>query len=260
MCNLYHMSPKGEAELYIGRSALFPDFESKNVGPFDLGLFLKSDGSGGLAAVKGQWGMIRPGQPGRIEYKERPAKRPGAPPVKVPMLKNNARSETVHSSPAFRDAWRNRQRCLIPASWLQEPNWETGKCIWWQLSRSDRLPWMIAGIYAEWVDPESGEVIPNYAMLTFNVNSHPLLSRLHKPEKDLKTGQVLPFEQQDKRGEAHIALPDFDTWLHGDEATARGLLVPPTVEMFDLRVTHQTEVILARMATASGLAQPAARK
>lgn len=193
---------------------MFFDYEARHVGPFETGPFRKSDGSGGLAPVMGQWGMIRKGQGGRIEYKERPARKLGTPPIKLPLLKNNARLETVHSSPAIRDAWRTGRRCLIPSSWLQEPNWETGKCIWWHLARADQLPWMIAGIYAEWADPESGELTPNYAMLTLNVNAHPLLSRLHKPEKDLKTGEMLPFVRQDKRGEAHIGTADFGAWLH----------------------------------------------
>lgn len=251
MCNLYHMSPKGQVERLIGQGAMLIDYEARHVGPFDTGLFLKSDGSGGLASVMGQWGMIRKGQGGRIEYKDRPARKLGAPPIKVPMLKNNARLETVHSSPAFREAWRTGQRCLIPANWLQEPNWETGKCIGWHLARADQRPWMIAGIYSEWADPASGELIPNYAMLTLKVNAHPLLSRLHTPEKDPKTGEVLPLVQQDKRGEAHIGSADFDAWLHGDDATARALLVPPPVEMFDAGVTRETDAILARLAATS---------
>ena len=48
------------------------------------------------------------------------------------ILTNNARSETVVSRPTYRAAWAAGQRCLIPAAWYQEPNWETGKNIWWR--------------------------------------------------------------------------------------------------------------------------------
>jgi len=238
MCNLYHVAPENDLESYIRRHlgkvklpGSYPP--QKPVGPFDSGVFIVADDDGGLVGRVGQWGMIRAGQRERIEYKERPSKKPGGKPVREPMLKNNARVETVATSPAFKDAWKNGRRCLIPASWLQEPNWQSGKCVWWQLRRADGLPWMVAGIWSEWTDPETGELVPNYAMLTFNVDSHPLLNRLHKPEKHRVTGEVLPPGQQDKRGEAHIEPEDWMSWLRGDLAAVTGLLVPPPAEFYD---------------------------
>lgn len=248
MCNLYHMSPKNDLEVYIRRhlgKVWLPDDPAKlTVGPFDSGLFLKPDGEGGLTGAIGQWGMIRPGQKERIEYKEQPPSRTGGKPRRVPMLKNNARRETVANSPAFRDAWRAGRRCLIPATWLQEPNWETEKCVWWQLRRADGLPWMIAGIWSEWTEPDTGELVPNFAMVTFNVNSHPLLNRLHRPEKDRATGAMLPPGQQDKRGEAHIEPKDWMRWLTGGAEEAAELLVAPSVEFYDLSDAARTDQLL----------------
>ncbi|MBT9459744.1 MAG: SOS response-associated peptidase family protein [Burkholderiaceae bacterium] len=244
MCNSYTITPEGELLVYVGRGVYLPVYRQMNlaIGPFDQGLFLKaSDDEARMVGVLGQWGMIRPGQDGRIEYKERPNKRPGGQPVKIPMLKNNARFETVSKSPAFRDAWKHGRRCLIPANTLREPNWETGRCVWWDLQRADRLPWMVAGIWSEWTDPETGEVVPNYAMLTINVDSHPLLNRLHKPEKDKASGKPLPPEAQDKRGEAHIEPKDWDTWLHGTIEEATRLLVPAPPEMFNQTQAQQID-------------------
>jgi len=239
MCNLYHVAPENNLERYIRRhlgKVKLPDSyppPKLAVGPFDTGMFMVADDDGGLVGHLGQWGMIRSGQRGRIEYRERPSKKPGLKPAREPLLKNNARVETVHSSPAFRDSWKNGRRCLIPALWLQEPNWQTGKCTWWKLRRADSLPWMVAGIWSEWTDPETGELVPNYAMLTFNVDSHPLLNRLHKPERDRVTKEILPPEQQDKRGEAHIEPRDWMSWLQGDMSHVTGLLVPPPPEFYD---------------------------
>lgn len=236
MCNSYLITADEELLRYVGRGVYLPSYGQMKlaIGPFDQALFLKgSADEAGMAGVLGQWGMIRPGQTGRIEYKERPNKRPGGEPVKTPMLKNNARFETVAKSPAFRDAWKNGRRCLIPADLLREPNWETGKNVWWQLRRADGLPWMVAGIWSEWTDPETGELVPNYAMLTVNVDSHPLLNRLHRPEVDMVTRKPLPPEEQDKRGECHIEPKDWRTWLHGSLDEAAQLLVPAPVEMFD---------------------------
>ena len=134
MCNLHHVASENSLENYIrrrvGKVKLPDSYPPKpRVGPFDTGMFMVADGEGGLVGRLGQWGMIRPGQQERIEYRERPSKKPGGKPVREPMLKNNARMETVAKSPAFRDAWKNGRRCLIPAMWLQEPNWESNKCV-----------------------------------------------------------------------------------------------------------------------------------
>jgi len=238
VCNLYHVAPENNLDSYVRRHLgrlWMPEWTPPRpqIGPFDTSMFLVSDGEGGLVGRTAQWGMIRAGQKERIEYKERPPAKPGGKPRREPMLKNNARFETVGTSPAFRDAWTHGRRCLIPALWLQEPNWESAKCVWWHLRRADGLPWMIAGIWSEWTDPGTGEIVPNFAMLTFNVNSHPLLNRLHRPEVDEETKRPLPLELQDKRGEAHIEPQDWMKWLTADVDEVRALLVPPPVEIFD---------------------------
>lgn len=246
MCNLYHMSPRDDFEVYVRRHIgrlWLPEAEPAKpfVGPFDTGLFLCADGddNGGAAGMLGQWGMIRPGQPARIEYKERPPARPGGKPRREPMLKNNARIESVAKLPAFREAWRAGRRCLIPATWYQEPNWETGKNIWWQLRRADGLPWMLAGLWSEWTDPETGEVVPNYTMLTMNCDDHPLLNRLHKPDP------WLPADAQDKRAVVHVEPEDWAAWLRGSEQEARALIRTHPAVFFDQADAARTDALLA---------------
>jgi putative SOS response-associated peptidase YedK len=158
MCNLYHLAPRLHVETYF-RVQLAPEYRELAVGPFNTGLFLRPAPEG-LAAVFGQWGMIAPGSKTR-----RPTSRA--------ILTNNARAETVDSRPTYRQAWRGARRCLIPAAWYQEPNWETGKNIWWRLRRADGEPWALAGLWSEWTDPESGEIVPSYTMITINCDGHP---------------------------------------------------------------------------------------
>lgn len=38
----------------------------------------------------------------------------------------NARSETVHEKPSYRDAWHLARHCIIPAEAIYEPDWRTG--------------------------------------------------------------------------------------------------------------------------------------
>lgn len=230
MCNLYNMSPKGEAERYLGSIGLdLEDYEAKTVGPFQTGLFVrpgKGSETSKLVGRLGQWGMIRPGS-----ESARPASRA--------ILTNNARIEDIKQRVTYRDAWRKAQRCLILAEWYQEPNWETGKNIWWKLRRADGEPWALAGLWSEWTDPQTGEVKANYTMITCNCDSHPLLARLHKPDPNL------PPDRQDKRAVAHIDKADWDGWLHGSEEQALGLVRPQATEVFDLTDAKRTGEILA---------------
>jgi putative SOS response-associated peptidase YedK len=217
MCNLYHMSPREHVETYF-RTQLGTDYREVAVGPFNTGLILRAGGAG-IEPVMGQWGMIAPGSATR-----RPASRA--------ILTNNARAESIHSRPTYRAAWRQGHRCLIPAAWYQEPNWETGKNIWWRLRRADGAPWALGGIWSEWTDPASGEIVPSYSMITINCDGHPMLGRLHKPDP------MMPADQQDKRAVVPIEPKDWATWLSGDETAARGLMKVPDAELFD-----QTDVL-----------------
>lgn len=68
----------------------------------------------------------------------------------------NARSETVATTPAFRDSFA-RKRCLIPADGFYE--WEApekGRTPHW-VYRADGHPMVFAGIWASRQDPETGE-------------------------------------------------------------------------------------------------------
>jgi putative SOS response-associated peptidase YedK len=224
MCNLHHEAPRLHVEAYF--RAMVPEYRPAAVGPFGTGLFLRPV-DGQLRGVRGQWGMIQARSKTR-----RPDSRA--------ILTNNARAETVATRPTYRDAWAAGQRCLVPAAWCQEPNWETGKNIWWRLTRADGNPWAIAGLWSEWTDPATGEIVPNFTMLTVNCDGHPLLARLHKPDPKL------PDDAQDKRSLVPLEPGQWDAWLHGSESDARTLLVPPPAELFDLSDAVRTDEILTQ--------------
>jgi putative SOS response-associated peptidase YedK len=233
MCNLYHLSPKGAVEQYIGKQlrTYLPDYdETKPIGPFQTGFIIRSAQQGerdnyDAVGTAAQWGMIQPKAKTR-----RPESRV--------ILTNNARIEGIDKRITYRDAWQNNQRCLIPAAWYQEPNWETGKNIWWRLRRAGGLPWMLAGIWSEWTDPDTGEIVPNYSMITTNCDGHPLLGRLHRPEPDL------PPDKQDKRAVVHIRETDWHQWLQGTIWDALTMIRPQPAEMFDLTDAQLTDVAL----------------
>lgn len=102
----------------------------------------------------------------------------------------NARSETVASKPAFRDAWKRAQRCIIPAEYIYEPCWETGKAVRWRIYRPGDVPMGIAGLYTQWKNPE-GQWHYTFAMLTVNADGHVLMSRMHRPEDEKRMVVIL---------------------------------------------------------------------
>lgn len=140
---------------------------------------------------------------------------------------NNARSEELASKATFKQPWARGQRCIIPAASFDEPNWESGRNVWWRFRRSDGAPWALAGLWATWTDRATGEIHESYTMLTINADEHPLMSRMHKHDPKL------PPDQQDKRSVVPIELADVDQWLYGTQAEAVQLLRVPAVEVFE---------------------------
>lgn len=86
---------------------------------------------------------------------------------------------------------------------------------------------MLAGLWAEWTDPATGEVVPSYTLLTQNCDGHPVLELMHKPEPDL------PPDRQDKRTVVPIWEQDQDAWLHGTKEQAAELIKVPAPDTLE---------------------------
>ncbi len=82
----------------------------------------------------------------------------------------NARSETVAEKPAFRDSFLKR-RCLIPADgffeWQRLPKGKLPHYFY----GSDAKPLALAGLWANWKDPETGDWVRTCTILTGGPNS-----------------------------------------------------------------------------------------
>jgi putative SOS response-associated peptidase YedK len=79
----------------------------------------------------------------------------------------NARSESVHEKPTFRNAFRQR-RCLVPATGYYEWATELGRYKTKQpvfISRDDKKLLAFAGIFDRWISPE-GEIRDSVAIIT----------------------------------------------------------------------------------------------
>ncbi len=144
----------------------------------------------------------------------------------------NARSETIYDKPAYRQAAKRAQRCLIPVTGFFE--WHTDE-------RKQKYPFYlstnqaitsIAGLWDEWSDPETGEVLTTFSLLTTEAN--PLLAVVHNEKKRMPC----------------VLTPDAEqAWLHDDltERDALALLTTayPANQMHSYpiskRITSRTE-------------------
>lgn len=147
--------------------------------------------------------------------------------AKLTYSTSNARSEELASKATFKHPWARGQRCIIPAASFDEPNWETGKNVWWRFRRADGELWGLAGLWNVWTDKTTGEIHESYTMLTLNADAHPLMCRMHKPDR-----KVSP-DQQDKRSVVVVEAQDVDTWLAGPPEEAAKLVRLSPVEAFD---------------------------
>jgi putative SOS response-associated peptidase YedK len=168
MCSNYR-PPKSEAlaQFNIGPPGFaFGECYPGSIGPF-------------LASVKPDAWL--PGTFGLLPHWAEP---------KLAKMTYNARSETVGEKPSFRNAWRDRQLCVIPVQAFYEPNYESGKAIRWRIEREDGKPFGLAGLWESRVGKE-GEPTWSYTMLTINADEHPLMHRFHKPGDEKRSVVVL---------------------------------------------------------------------
>jgi putative SOS response-associated peptidase YedK len=94
----------------------------------------------------------------------------------------NAKMETIHEKPSFRNVVNNR--CLIIADgfyewqWLDEKGKQKQKFI---LTLPDNELFAFAGLWSEWFDKSTGELINSYSILTTEANE--LMSKIHNTKE-----------------------------------------------------------------------------
>lgn len=92
----------------------------------------------------------------------------------------NARSETLHEKPSFKEPL-SRGRCLIIAGGFFE--WQLGEKtkIPWYISLKSGEPFLFAGLYDRWRDPLTGEILNSCSIITTRAN--PLMEKIHNTRK-----------------------------------------------------------------------------
>ena len=123
----------------------------------------------------------------------------------------NARAETVAEKPSYKTAWVKRHYALALADAFYEPCYESGKAVRTGIQQANGEPMAIASIWDTWTDPDSGEMIVSFSMLTINADHHSLMKCFHKPEDEKRT--VVPLRSE-----------LFNDWLNATPESAKSLL------------------------------------
>ncbi len=108
----------------------------------------------------------------------------------------NARAETVHEKPSFRDAYQKR-RCIIPASGFYEWKSENGAKQPYYIKPENDTLFGFAGLWESWEDEEKDRSIHSCAIITTTPNR--LMKSIHN-----RMPVILPPTR-------------YDPWLDPDE-------------------------------------------
>ena len=108
----------------------------------------------------------------------------------------NARGETIFEKPSFRYSARNK-RAILYVDGFYEHHHHAGKTYPFYISRRDGKPLAFAALWSDWQDPETGDWIQSFTIVTTEGN--PMLARIHNNPK-LKGPRmplILPEELED---------------------------------------------------------------
>lgn len=109
----------------------------------------------------------------------------------------NARGETIFEKPAFREAARYN-RCIIPVDGFYEHHHFQGQTYPFFIHKKDGEPLSLAGLWNEWADPGTGEILNTFTIVTTTGN--PLLAKIHNNPKaeGPRMPLILPEELEEK--------------------------------------------------------------
>jgi putative SOS response-associated peptidase YedK len=155
MCGRYDLSDNPAAiRAKFGVPAVPQFAPNADWRPTDSAPVVRLAADGGRECVLARWGLVPP----------------WAPDLKFGTRCINARAETVARLPAFRSAFRKR-RCLVPVNAFFEWSGEKGHRLKWRISVRDEPLFALAGLWEWWQDPQSGEGIASYTIVTCEANA-----------------------------------------------------------------------------------------
>lgn len=128
----------------------------------------------------------------------------------------NARAETLRETASYRTAWRKGQRCVVPMNFYEwrRPK-QKGEGPYYIHPKKPGLALLLAGLWDEWTDPETGEIVLSFSIITVPPNE--LIAPLHD------------------RMPAILAREQLEDWFNAPAEAAYDMLKPCPPDWITLR-------------------------
>lgn len=180
MCTNFTPTKKNEwVKAHFGVDLPAQDYPTEAFPSYPAPIIVQSHNTGRIACGLARFGLI-------------PA---WAKDDKISRHTYNARSETVAEKPSYRQAWRNRQYGLVLLDNFFEPCYETDKAVRTEIRLESKEPFAIACLWDRWKQPETGELVVSFSMLTVNADEHDVMKRFHKVGDKKRTPIIVPVSQ-----------------------------------------------------------------
>lgn len=137
----------------------------------------------------------------------------------------NARSETLHEKPSFKEAL-SRGRCLIIAGGFFEWQHIDKRRIPWYISLKNGAPFVFAGLCDSWRDSVSGETWRTCSIITTEAN--PLMELIHNTKKRMPVILNKDLEKEWISGEPSL-LKRNQLLTAYDESDLKAYTVSPSL-------------------------------
>lgn len=99
----------------------------------------------------------------------------------------NARSETLAEKPSFRSSYKDK-RCMVLVNGFYEWQHTGEKKIPYFIRLMDDVPFALAGLYDNWINRDTGEVLNTFTIITTRAN--PMMEIIHNTKKRMPA--ILP--------------------------------------------------------------------
>ncbi|MBN2610638.1 MAG: SOS response-associated peptidase [Bacteroidales bacterium] len=104
----------------------------------------------------------------------------------------NAKAETLHEKPAFRNSFKSK-RCIVPVNGFYEWQHAGKEKIPYHITLKDNEIFGLAGLYDEWADKGTGELLRTFTIITTPANA--MMEVIHNTKKRMPA-ILAPFSEK----------------------------------------------------------------